>query len=49
MRVTLAPSLAKQRAEKVRQLLVAKGANPKNLSVGEREADGEAGVVIGFR
>lgn len=42
-------ALAKQRAEQVRDRLVAKGAPLKNLNVGDRDIDGPAGVVIAFR
>lgn len=45
----LLTSLAAQRAEKVRDLLVAKGVNVKRLNVGEREADGDPGVVISLQ
>lgn len=45
----LLTSLAVQRAEKVRDLLAARGVNAKRLNVGEREADGEPGVVISFQ
>ena len=41
-------TLAKLRAEKVREMLVAKGVNAGRLSIGNREAVGEAGVVISF-
>jgi hypothetical protein len=41
--------LARQRAEKVRDLLIAKKVDGKRLAVGEREADGEPGVVISFQ
>ncbi len=40
--------LAKLRAEKVREMLVAKGVKEGRLSIGNREAVGEAGVVISF-
>ena len=41
--------LAKARAEKARDLLVAKGVAATRLDIGEREAAGDAGVVISFR
>ncbi|PTX98837.1 hypothetical protein DB345_03710 [Spartobacteria bacterium LR76] len=41
--------LARQRAEKVRDLLVARKVDSKRLAVGEREADGQPGVVISFQ
>jgi hypothetical protein len=41
-------TLAKLRAENVRDMLVAKGVNAGRLSIGNREAVGEAGVVISF-
>ena len=41
-------ALAKLRAEKVREMLVAKGVNAGRLSIGNREAVGEAGVLISF-
>ena len=41
--------LAKARAEKARDLLVAKGVAAARLNIGEREAPGDAGVVISFR
>ena len=41
--------LAKTRAEKARDLLVAKGVAANRLSIGDREAVGDAGVVISFR
>ena len=41
-------SLAKLRAEKVREMLLSKGVNEGRLSIGSREAVGEAGVVISF-
>ena len=41
-------TLAKLRAEKVRDMLVAKGVNAARISIGNREAVGEAGVVISF-
>jgi hypothetical protein len=42
-------ALAKLRAEKLREMLVAKGVHAGRLSVGSREAVGEAGVVISFQ
>lgn len=42
-------ALARQRAERVRDQLVAKGAKPGSLSVESRGADGEAGVEVIFR
>jgi hypothetical protein len=41
--------LAKARAEKARDLLVSKGVDANRLNIGEREAVGDAGVVISFR
>jgi len=41
-------TLAKLRAEKVRGMLVDKGVDAGRLSIGNREAVGEAGVVISF-
>jgi hypothetical protein len=41
-------TLAKLRAEKVREMLVAKGVNAARISIGNREAVGEGGVVISF-
>ena len=41
--------LAKTRAEKARDLLVAKGVSASRLNIGEREAVGDAGVVISYR
>ena len=41
--------LAKARAEKARDLLLAKGVAAARLDIGEREAAGDAGVVISFR
>jgi hypothetical protein len=41
--------LAKARAEKARDLLVSKGVDATRLNIGEREAVGDAGVVISFR
>lgn len=41
-------ALAKDRAGKARDMLVAKGIKPTSITVGEREADGDAGVVISF-
>jgi len=41
-------TLAKLRAEKVREMLVAKGVDAGRLNIGNREAVGEAGVVISF-
>ena len=41
--------LAKTRAETARDLLVAKGVAANRLSIGDREAVGDAGVVISFR
>jgi hypothetical protein len=41
-------TLARLRAEKLRGMLVAKGVNAARISVGNREALGEAGVVISF-
>jgi hypothetical protein len=41
--------LAKQRAEKARALLLEKGVPATRVSVGEREAEGEAAVVLSFR
>jgi Domain of Unknown Function (DUF748) len=41
-------TLAKLRAEKVRELLVAKGVNAARISIGNRDAVGEGGVVISF-
>jgi hypothetical protein len=38
--------LANTRSQKVRQLLIEKGANPKNVSIGEPQAPGEPGVDI---
>jgi len=40
--------LARLRAEKVREMLVAKGVNAGRISIGNREVVGEAGVVISF-
>jgi hypothetical protein len=42
-------ALAKSRAEKVRDLLVAKAIDAARVTVGEREADGDPGVVISLR
>ncbi len=42
-------ALARQRAEKVRDLLVAKGGNVNRLTIGEREVDGDPGVVISLQ
>lgn len=42
-------ALARQRAERVRDQLVAKGARPGSLSVESRGADGEPGVEVIFR
>ncbi|MFN2427567.1 MAG: DUF748 domain-containing protein, partial [Candidatus Binatia bacterium] len=42
-------ALAKLRAEKFRDLLVARTVAAKRLSVGDREAEGEPAVVIGLR
>jgi hypothetical protein len=41
-------TLAKSRAEKAKEMLAAKGVNPKNITLGNRETVGEAGVVISF-
>ena len=41
-------TLAKLRAEKVREMLVAKGVSAARISIGNREAVGEGGVVISF-
>jgi hypothetical protein len=41
-------TLAKLRAEKVREMLVAKGVKAARISIGNREAVGEQGVVISF-
>jgi uncharacterized protein involved in outer membrane biogenesis len=41
-------TLARLRAEKVRDMLVAKGVNAARISIGNREAVGEGGVVISF-
>jgi hypothetical protein len=41
-------TVARLRAEKVREMLVAKGVNAARISIGNREAVGEAGVVISF-
>ncbi len=42
-------ALARQRAEKVRDLLASKGVNVKRLNIGDREADGDPGVVISLQ
>lgn len=42
-------ALAKQRAEKARVLLLGKGVAAARVSVGDREAEGEAAVVLSFR
>ena len=41
-------TLAKLRAEKVREMLIAKGVSAARISIGNREAVGEGGVVISF-
>jgi hypothetical protein len=41
--------LCRARAEKFRDLLVAKGVDATRLTVGERELDGAPGVVVSFR
>ena len=42
-------TLAKERAEKVRDLLVSKGVNTKRLTVGDRDTDGDPGVVVSLK
>lgn len=41
-------TLARLRAEKVREMLIARGVNAARISIGNREAVGEGGVVISF-
>ena len=41
-------TLARLRAEKLREMIVAKGVNAERISIGNREAVGESGVVISF-
>ncbi len=42
-------ALARQRAEKVRDSLMAKGVNAARLTIGDRDLDGDPGVVISLQ
>jgi len=42
-------ALAKARADKLRDLLLAKGVNAERLTIGEREAEGSPGVLVSLR